>query len=211
MRMEKEIKPPLLRLLQDRSWASLEVENLSNGSYQGSPVKPLLIPAQTVDSTSFTGCDFSRLSFEKIDFMDGLFRNDLFLNLDFSKGYFGRVAFAGSNLLGVKFVGAALFDVSFEDCNLSYANFSEADLRSVRFHHCRMDESFFEATRFKNVHFEKCSLLKSDFFKTPLKDIDLSSDDIAGLHIEPASLSGVIISSEQAVQLAPYFGLVIKA
>jgi len=98
----------------------------------------------------------------------------------------------------------------FEKCNLSYANFAGADLRYFEAFGTNFKESFFEESKFRAVSFSDCDLSLTEFFKTPLKDIDLSSDNINGIHIDSLGLQGAIISPAQAIQLASYFGLVIK-
>jgi uncharacterized protein YjbI with pentapeptide repeats len=73
-----------------------------------------------------------------------------------------------------------------------------------------MGESYFAETLLKDVRFEESDLSGAEFFKTPLADIDLSSDKVSGLHCEPESLRGAIISPAQAIDFITYFGLKIK-
>jgi uncharacterized protein YjbI with pentapeptide repeats len=66
-----------------------------------------------VDTAVFEGTDFTKLDLEKVDFQNVVFRHCNFLNLDFSKRYFGRIRFEGCNLMGSKWIDAALSDVIF--------------------------------------------------------------------------------------------------
>src|SRR5574344_1572584 len=96
------------------SWDDFARSGFSNATLKGNPRGKLALHEQTVDTVVFDGVDFANLTLSKVDFRNVLFRQCTFVNLDFSDRYFGRVRFEGCNLLGTKWIKAALFDVAFK-------------------------------------------------------------------------------------------------
>lgn len=206
----KTPKEPLVKMTPEMSWDDFARSGFSNATLKGNPQAKIVIREQTIDTVIFEGVDFAALDLAKVDFRNVLFRQCTFVNLDFSDRYFGRIRFEGCNLMGTKWIKAALYDVVFQDGNLAYANFSSSSLKTAAFAHCSLKESFFAETEFKDVSFDDSTLSGAEFFKTSLSGIDLSSDVVEGLHCEKESLQGAIIAPSQAIDFIAYLGLKIK-
>jgi uncharacterized protein YjbI with pentapeptide repeats len=125
----KTPKEPLVKNLAERGWEEFQNEGYSHALVKGNPPQGFSLTDVTVDSAIFDGVDFASLSLEQVDFQNVVFRHCSFANHDFSKRYFGRVRFEACNLLGSKWIEAALLDVVFVDSNLVLANFSSSEMK----------------------------------------------------------------------------------
>lgn len=166
------------------------------------------------DEKEMIGCRFENVTFRenalhKVDFVDCEFVHCDLSNLDLSKRSIHRVTFDHCKLVGTDFSNASLQDVRFLTCNASYANFAEADLFDSLFHLSSLRAVSFQNIAFKNLVLQECELSESEWHHTSLNGLDLRENRIEGARFTKEQLKGVIVTSEQGLELLNLLGIVV--
>ena len=73
-----------------------------------------------------------------------------------------------------------------------------------------LTESRFLTNSLKSTIINDTKLTKSNIINTSLNKIDLSTDTIDGISIDPKDLSGAIINYNQAAQIVTILGIEIR-
>ena len=75
-----------------------------------------------------------------------------------------------------------------------------------------MSNALLSQVRFCRTELKDCKLIRAELFRASLRGVDLRDCDISGIVVsrELAELKGLIVSYDQAAQLAGLMGLVIK-
>jgi uncharacterized protein YjbI with pentapeptide repeats len=135
-----------------------------------------------------------------------------------------------SDLANIILTGTSLERVEIISTRLTGATCTEAKLKSVLFRECKMDFALLRMGRLQQCVFENCNLTDADFYGADLtgilfRDCDLSRADLSqarlvgadmrgcrldGLRGTPATMSGLIISPDQAPLLISLFGVQVK-
>lgn len=85
----------------------------------------------------------------------------------------------------------------FQNCNLDHVLFNDN----------QMSETYLSFCTQKSVAIERCALESLEVVETSLKDIDLSSNTIEQLVVQPNDLKGATVSEYQAYDILPLFGV----
>ena len=73
-----------------------------------------------------------------------------------------------------------------------------------------MRELRFFKNKFRDILFDKCELIRIENISTSLKDIDFSSCLLVGGTFSISDLKGIILNSEQAIEISKILGIQIK-
>lgn len=154
-----------------------------------------------VDGCHFMRIDFTQFRFECDEYLDTIFENCDFSTCEFEGVSFIRCQFKNCKFAGTNFYKCSLKNVEIQDSLFRLANFSNGKIEKIS---C-VDTSFEEARFFemilRDVEFTNLNFTKTEILETSLKDIDLSKSVIEGIVIDLQSLKGVVVNSNQAVQL----------
>ncbi len=101
-------------------------------------------------------------------------------------------------------------NVLFEDCQCKYINLSKGRIKNTFFDSVKLPNAVFNETIFKQVEFSSCNLQQSEFLHTPLANIDFCSCDISGALVSISDLKDVIVTVNQAAELAKLMGIKIS-
>lgn len=199
------------------------------------PMRPL---AQTLaeaaaDGLDVTGCSFTGDAGVQELFGLGiercLFRNCRLTGCDFTRTTLSQVRFEHCDLSGVRFDDAGLHQVSFYDCRglgayfigalwdevtvsdsvFDYANFIRAEWRQCQLSGSFRDAALGELTVKKSV-VDDCDFTRSDWSRAKIGGLDFTKAVIEGAVFSLDGLGGVIVSREQAAELARLLGLQIR-
>lgn len=163
--------------------------------------------------------EFQNCQFEKIIF-EGNFEGTVFRNVTFKECRFSNAQFYGSsfiktsflncNLIGTNFSNSTFVDTEIVSAKANYSNFN-----SAIFKHTKLEENDFSEAGFSNVELEQTQfqnnrLIRADFHNTSLKKIDFRTNEIEGMIVNLEDLSGVIMTTNQAISFFPLLGIVVK-
>ena len=73
-----------------------------------------------------------------------------------------------------------------------------------------MQETALNSTTLKSVAFADCDLTRATIHQTPMKGVDLRTCRLDGLTVDIPDLRGMIVTQEQAAELALLLGLEIR-
>ncbi|MBT3315359.1 MAG: pentapeptide repeat-containing protein [Anaerolineae bacterium] len=121
-----------------------------------------------------------------------------------------RVEFISCRLLGVQMLSAEMDDVLFKECNLEGAVFASTKAKHLHFQKCILSNATFEGADLENVTFDRCDLSQSDFRNVKFQDADLRGSILNGMQIDAKAVKGIVISSEQAIQMVSLLGVVVE-
>jgi uncharacterized protein YjbI with pentapeptide repeats len=127
-----------------------------------------------------------------------------------AKARFRRVEFNACRLLGVQWVEAQFENVLFRDCNLEGAILVETVFKNARFENCNLRGVSFEAAGLEGVALRRCDLSGAHLAGARLAGADLRGSLLSGASADPGGLKGVVITPEQAVQVAALFGVLVR-
>jgi uncharacterized protein YjbI with pentapeptide repeats len=113
------------------------------------------------------------------------------------------VTFTGAVIAGAEAFGSLLRRVRFDRCKLDSVNFRDCDLTDVTFDNCVLRNVDFSSARLTRVSFPGSALAATTLVKVTLNRVDLRGAAELGLTVDPAALSGAIVSTAQLLLLAP--------
>lgn len=152
----------------------------------------------------------SQTHFDNCYFIDVLFKNCDLSNAHFNKSLLRRVSFSHCKIMGSDFVEDMMELVHFENVLGHYANFSSLHNKGLSFLSCDLSNGYFTSCEMKKTTFEDTKLLACEFLGSPLRDIDLSSDVITGIRINPQDIAGATIDEWQAIDIVGLLRIKIK-
>ena len=163
-----------------------------------------------MDSCIVKNTVFSNCAFKNISLLDVKFENCDLSNIDFSCGGLKRVEFINCKLLGSKFMECSLTDVKFKDCTCKYSSVAFSKLKSVIIENCNFSEGNFQDAKLDKVEFTNTELVNTYLNNTPHDKIDLTTCDIRGINVDIKDVSGVTVTSMQAIELTKLHNINIK-
>lgn len=202
-------KPKLSLVLEEYKQEEFESDRISDLIF-GEKIECEELTQSTFDSCLFNETDFSGKNLEKCAFIDCIFTKCDFSNQDMTECNFRRCEFRQCKL-----VGTDLSKSIFNDCLLlenaaRYSNFSGCRMQNCLFECCNMDLSAFNEAVLKKVEISRCSWSECEFIHTSLKDLDFSDSVLEGITVYPTDLKGIIVNSDQALNLVSILGIKIK-
>src|SRR5699024_5424204 len=97
-------------------------------------------------------------------------------------------------------------DLVFHGCDLSNCQFDH-----VLFNDNQMSETYISFCKQKALEIKDCSLTSLEVVETSLNGVDLSSNEIEELVIQPTDLKGATVSEYQAYDILPLFGVKVTS
>lgn len=164
----------------------------------------------TFEAAVFVGAALARSKFPDVALRDvRLDRCDL-SNADWAGGSLVRSEILGTKLIGFASAESRWRDVLVRKSPGRLAVFQQTRFDSCRFEECDLAEATFEGATLKNVVFRECDLAGVRFVGATLENVDLRGSRIDGLHLDPASVAGLIIDPTQAPIVAALAGARIE-
>ncbi|WP_187389319.1 pentapeptide repeat-containing protein [Acetobacterium wieringae] len=96
------------------------------------------------------------------------------------------------------------------DSSFQYANFSKAKLKALEISQCDFSEATISECKLTQIKLDDVNFSQTSFFKTPLKGLDFTSCQIDGLIVSIEALSGAVVTTFQAAELAKLMGLIVR-
>ena len=121
-----------------------------------------------------------------------------------------RVEIISTRLTGAIFTGAQLKSVLFKECKMDFALLRMARLQQCVFEDCNLTDADFYGADLTGTIFRDCDLSRADLSQAKLIGADIRGCRIDGLRGTPATMSGLIISPDQAALLITLFDVLVK-
>jgi uncharacterized protein YjbI with pentapeptide repeats len=121
-----------------------------------------------------------------------------------------RAVVRGCRVTGGKLSEGELDDVRFIDCQLDYASFADTRFRQVVFESCQLRDANFRGADLAGTRFVECDVQRADFAGAKLRGADVSSSNANGITVGAGEVRGLVVSRQQAADLATLFGLVVR-
>lgn len=152
-----------------------------------------------------TGCDFTRATFRDVQFL----RCDL-SGAHFDDAGLHSVQFCDCRALGAYFSGALWDKVSVSGGVFDYVNLCHAEWRSCTLAGSFRDAALAELT-VKKTDVAGCNFSRSDWSHAHIAGLDFTKAVIEGGVFSPLNLNGIVVTQEQAADLARLLGVIIKS
>jgi uncharacterized protein YjbI with pentapeptide repeats len=131
-------------------------------------------------------------------------------NADLKRSSIERVEFISTRLTGALFTDAQLKSVLFKECKMDFALMRMARLQQCVFEDCNLTDADFYGADLSGATFRDCDLSRADLSQAKLDRADIRGCRLDGLRGTPATMSGLIISPDQAALLITLFGVHVK-
>lgn len=150
----------------------------------------------------FIGCDLSGA-----DWADAHFHNCDFSGCDLSNASLRRCIFTDCKAVGLQFIDSAALEITLENCLLDYSNIVSSAVRKTGISRCRLREARLAECTLSKLELQQLDCTRATIFHTPLNGLDFTDVVLDGLIANPETLQGVLVTRDQAADLAPLFGL----
>lgn len=162
------------------------------------------------EAALFVGAALARSKFPDVAMRDvRLDRCDL-SNADWTGASLVRSEILGTKLIGFASAESRWRDVLVRKSPGRMAVWQGTRFDSCRFEDCDLAEASFEGATLRNVVFRDCDLAGVRLVGAALENVDLRGSRIDGLHLDPASVAGLIIDPAQAPIVAALAGARIE-
>ncbi len=126
-----------------------------------------------------------------------------------------RSGWRDSDIVGSRFTGARLNSAhiakcTFADSRMNLMQCQMATLQDVRFEGCDLRGVYFNRSSMAGTVFEGSDLTGADFSCAVIAGCDFRRAIIEDIRVAPDQMTGVIVTSDQALYLARLFGLDIQ-
>ncbi|WP_239724168.1 MULTISPECIES: pentapeptide repeat-containing protein [unclassified Mammaliicoccus] len=160
-----------------------------------------------MDTLYFNQCTFESIDFTKIHGLDLVFHGCDLSNCQFEDASLNRIQFKDGRMIGATFTDLTLKHVQFSNCQLKMSQFVNCQFDHVLFNDNQMSETYISFCKQKALEIKDCSLTSLEVVETSLNGVDLSSNEIEELVIQPTDLKGATVSEYQAYDILPLFGV----
>lgn len=164
-----------------------------------------------IDTIYFNQCTFESVDFTKIHALDIVFKGCDLSNCVFNDASINRVQFLDCRMIGATFSDLKLKHVQFSNCQLKMSQFLNCNLDHVLFNDNQMAETYISFSKQKSIEIVRCSLDSLEVVETSLNNVDLSTNEIEQLIIQPTDLKGATVSEFQAYDILPLFGVSVTS
>ena len=121
-----------------------------------------------------------------------------------------RVEIISTRLTGAIFTEAQLKSVLFKECKMDFALLRMARLQQCVFENCNLTDADFYGADLTGTIFRHCDLTRADLSQAKLDRADIRGCRLDALRGTPATMSGLIISPDQAALLITLFGVHVE-
>jgi uncharacterized protein YjbI with pentapeptide repeats len=136
-------------------------------------------------------------------------RSDI-ANGDLKGSSIERVEIISTRLTGAIFTDAQLKSILFKECKMDFALLRMARLQQCVFENCNLTDTDFYGADLTGTIFRDCDLSRADLSQAKLVGTDMRGCRIDGLRGSPSTMSGLIISPDQAALLITLFDVIVK-
>lgn len=179
------------------------------GTYELLRFTDLDISARNLVGATFSECEFNGVVaneavLRSVRLLESRLSGMYAPSLDLARATLRDVQISDSRMGAVDLYDAAIRSVAVTASKLTWANFRGAELRNMVFTDCVFDELDLAGAAADRIAFRNCTATTLRVDQSRLRHVDLrglSFTDISGLD----SLKGAVLSSPQAVDLAPAF------
>jgi uncharacterized protein YjbI with pentapeptide repeats len=196
--------------------------------------------AEEVDGESFSGDDwygeeladrvYRGCTFFDVDLTESVSQGAVFEECRFGNVRFNASRHTDSGFVRCTFERCSLFDVEFTGCKLMGSAFTDCELRPLTVHYgdwsfADLNGAKLRGVKLRGVRLREADLSGADLTEAVLADCDLSGavlrgvvlarcdlrgSDLSALDPALATLTGAVITPDQAVTIATLLGLSIK-
>lgn len=117
---------------------------------------------------------------------------------------------AESRFTGARLNSAHIRRCTFSECRMNLMQSQVSTLQEVRFEQCDLRGAYFNGTDMPGTVFEGSDLTGADFSGAVITGCDFRRATIEDIRVAPEQMTGVIVTSDQALYLARLFGLDIQ-
>lgn len=184
---------------------------IADASIEGAALAYECSHGSTCERMVFRTCEFEHIDFRDATFRDVRFESCRFIGCAMDNSWLCRVDFFDCSAPGLSLTGSRLAGLFAISTDFSYANFSEASIDGFRLTDCRLVEAAMQRAKLKRASLAECDLTRLDVFGTKLAGVDVSTCTFQApvLSADYRELRGVVVSPEQAVELARLLGICI--
>ena len=165
----------------------------------------------TFDRAVMRRCNLSECSFKLAQLLDARLDGCDVANARWEKTHIQRAEITGCRLVGWALIDSQVANLLVQRCNADLSRFHDTAFHATCFEACTLKSASFEGADLRGVVFRGCDLRGADFRRAKLKGTDLRGCDIDGIKIGVGDVKGLIVSPQQAVELAALFGVDVRA
>ena len=185
-------------------------DEITGGMFEGIDMDHL-----DLHGVEFRSCRFVRCTMRNCDLRGAGFTDVVFDHCDLAGARMERTALircemTASRLTGADMIDAVLRYVTMSDCSADFLNFSSTKLDTVSVTGTSLKEASLTGVQMKRVAMDGCTLDRAVFHQTPMKGMDMTGNRLHALTIGFGDLRGMIVTQEQAAELALLLGLEIR-
>jgi len=200
-------------LLEETFSQQLASGTVSDATAIDTILPPLLSPRaqpSTVDRCIWRSVTLSDPDAQRLRMRDSRIENADLANINLTGSSFERVEIVSTRLTGATCSEAHWNSVLFQECKLDLAVLRMARLEHCVFERCNLTEADFYSADLTGVIFRKCDLSRADLSHAKLAEADIRDCRIDGMRGTPATMSGLLISADQAPLLITLFGVRVE-
>lgn len=191
-----------VRRIRGEDWYA---RDLSGQEFTGVTLVDLDLTEAFGTAARFTECVFRGVKFNAASFTECAFTSCVF-----DDGNFFDTDFERCKLVGSIFRGCRLDLLSATRGNWSFVDLTRADIGSARFDGVRFREATMTELRAKGAVLTGCDLSGVDLELADLSGATLLGSDLSAVDPRTTTLTGAIITPDQAVVLTENLGLVVN-
>lgn len=162
------------------------------------------------ETSSQLGTKFIECSFRGVNFNVSTHTSAAFDNCTFTTCNFFGATFADCKFVGARFDHCSFDRLSVQGGDWSFASLPGADLRTAKFEDVRMREADLSSARCNGALLRRVDLSGALLNKAILDNCDLRGSELSAIDPWSVSLSGAVITWEQAAVLAVSMGLDVR-
>ena len=150
----------------------------------------------------FIGCDLSGA-----DWADARFQRCDFSGCNLSNASLRRCIFTDCKGDGLQCIDGAALEIVLENCLLDDSNIVSCAVRKAVVSRCRLRQARVAECTLGKLELEQLDCTRATIFHTPLNGLDFTDVILDGLVANPETLQGILVTRDQAADLAPLLGL----
>ena len=209
-RMPPELPQPLLPIWVDPEpfgdGSVIELGLASDGDLSAKIAQDV-----TIDRAVLRRYNLSESSFKLAQLLDARLDGCDLANARWEKSHVQRAEIIGCRLVGWLLVDSQVSNLLLQRCNAELARFHDTAFHASRFEACSFKSASFEGADLRGVVFRGCDLRGADLRRAKLKGTDLRGCDLDGIKLNVIDIKGLIVSPQQAVEVAALFGVDVRA
>ncbi len=200
-------------LLTENFTDQLDSGHVSDATASDTALSPLLSPRgqpTRIDRCVLNSVTLSNPKAHGLHLHDSRIESSDLANGDLKASSIERAEFISTRLTGAIFTDAQLKSVLFKECKMDFALLRMSRLQQCVFENCNLTDADFYGADLSGTIFRDCDLSRADLSQAKLVGADIRGCRLDGLRGTPATMSGLIISPDQAALLITLFGVHVE-